>query len=114
MSLLKVYQRSVFAESYKAFIFNFKSLLLITPAGISPGRPALQALKGEEGIWARALIPFPFPSVERLPRRVHFVRHEERLATISRTRLTRLMAAVESDFYYPPAAVLVVIAESFN
>ena len=38
MSLLKVYQRSVFAESYKAFIFNFKSLLLIAPAGISPGR----------------------------------------------------------------------------
>ena len=42
---------------------------------------------------------------------LRFVRHEGRLATISRTRLTRLspsMASVESDFY-PPAAELVVI-----
>ena len=44
---------------------------------------------------------------------LHFVRHEERLATISRTRLTRLIAADESGFY-PPAAELLVIAECFN
>ena len=43
---------------------------------------------------------------------LHFVRHR-RLATMSRTRLTCSMLAVESDFY-PPAAELVVIAESFN
>ena len=44
---------------------------------------------------------------------LHFVRHEGRLVTISGTRLTRAMAADESDFY-APAAELVVIAESFN
>ena len=44
---------------------------------------------------------------------LHFVRHEGRLATISRTRLTLSMAADESGFY-PPAAGLVVIAKSFN
>ena len=44
---------------------------------------------------------------------LHLVGHEELLATISRTRLTRSMAANESG-YYPPAAELVVIAECFN
>ena len=44
---------------------------------------------------------------------LHFVRHEGRSVTISGTRLTRSMAADESDFY-APAAELVVIAESFN
>ena len=45
---------------------------------------------------------------------LHFVRHEGRLATISRTRLTRSMAAVESEFYPPAAELVVIIAESFN
>ena len=36
--------------------------------------------------------------------------HEGRLATISRTRLTRLMAADESCSY-PPVAELLVIAD---
>ena len=31
MSLLKVYQRSVFAESYKAFIFNFEKFVVNCP-----------------------------------------------------------------------------------
>ena len=44
---------------------------------------------------------------------LHLVGHEELLATISRTRLTRSMAANESG-YYPPAVELVVIAECFN
>ena len=46
---------------------------------------------------------------------IHFTLsgHEGRLATISRTRLTRLIAADESGFY-PPAAELLVIAECFN
>ena len=44
---------------------------------------------------------------------LHFVRHEGRLANISRTRLSRLMAADESGFY-PPAAELLVKAECFN
>ena len=48
---------------------------------------------------------------------LRFVRHEGRLATISRTRLTRLtrsMASVESDFYPPAAELVVIIVESFN
>ena len=44
---------------------------------------------------------------------LHLVGHEELLATISRTRLTRSMAANESG-YYPPAAELAVIVECFN
>ena len=43
---------------------------------------------------------------------LHFVRHEGRLATIGRTRLTRAMAANEPGFYIPIAELVALAIDS--